>query len=91
MTTYTIGESALKEYIIITAKGCPSCEALKKVIPQGKGFTFMDVTESLEAAQIVKDLGINAVPVIVSFDKESAKMCLLDDKLTPEKCVTKTA
>jgi len=77
----------MKEYVILTAKHCPSCEALKRYIPEGGKFRYMDVSESLEAARIAKVLGVMAVPTIVVLDKENNKMCILDDKFRPQRCV----
>jgi len=76
--------------ILIVAEGCPGCDELAERLKRSKiNAKVMDVTKSLEAARIVRDLGIVSVPTIVSVEttEQGTELCTLD-KQNKVKCVT---
>ena len=71
----------MRELILIVAEGCPGCHELAERLKRSKLKTkVMDVTKSLEAARIVRDLGIMRVPTIVTVERteEGTELCTLD-------------
>lgn len=77
-----------KEVIAIVAEGCPGCEALlSELRKQNAQVRVLDVTKSLEAAKIVRDLGIDRVPTLVTVERTEtgATFCTVDEK--DPKCV----
>lgn len=74
-----------KEYILIVAEGCPSCEAVKERIKGDSRFKVLDITKQNEAAAIAQKLGIDAVPIIVEVDHEANTICTVD-KNVETKC-----
>lgn len=80
----------MKEIIVITAEGCAGCEELKKRLEgSNRNIRILDVTKSVEAAQIVKDLQIDRVPTLITVDRteEGTKLCMLDREKNAVKCV----
>jgi len=76
-----------KEIVAIVAEGCPGCEELLgRLRERNLSVRVLDVTKSLEAAQIVRDLGIDRVPTLVSVERGEAgtKYCTIDERA---KCV----
>jgi glutaredoxin len=72
--------------VIITAEGCPSCEELKAKLANSKlKVEVLDVTKSLKAARIMRDLGVYKVPLLVTV--EGDRVCTLDEKDMQVKCV----
>lgn len=70
-----------RKRVLIVAEGCPHCASLKKKLENlGEKFEILDVTKSLEAAKIVRDLGVLAVPLYVEIRKDGSgeTYCLLD-------------
>ncbi len=77
-----------REVVIIVAEGCQGChELVERLQKENAQVRILDVTKSLEAAQIVKDLGIKAVPTLVTVEKTETgtKFCMVDEK--GSKCV----
>jgi len=77
----------LSEIVVITAKGCPGCEYLKRVLPADSGVKFLDITEDPEAARIAQELDIMTVPTFVVINREVNELCSLDKNFKPIKCV----
>jgi len=78
-----------RSLILIVAEGCPGCDELAERLKRSKiKAKVMDVTKSLEAARIVRDLGIVSVPTIVSVEttEQGTEICTLDKK-NKVKCV----
>lgn len=75
-----------KEILLIVSEGCPGCEEAKRIL--GENARVMDIAKSDDAAKIALKLGIMAVPTLVMYDREAGKMCLVDKKLLPTKCVS---
>ena len=78
-----------KEVIVITAEGCPGCrELVQNLEKDNRNFRVLDVTKSLEAARIVRDLGIMKVPAIVTLEKteHGTEICASDGE-EKAKCV----
>jgi glutaredoxin len=80
-----------KEIILIVAEGCPHCEEVKRTLPdssRGK-IEVLDVTKSIRAAAILRDLGIYRVPVLVTVERteQGTQLCGLDDKDMRVRCV----
>ena len=80
-----MSEQNQKEIILIVAEGCPHCEEVKKTLPDSsKGkIKVLDVTKSLEAARLMRDLGVFKVPLLVTvekFDSGETEYCTLDEK-----------
>jgi glutaredoxin len=73
-----------KEIILIVAEGCPHCEEVKKTLPDSsKGkIKVLDVTKSLEAASLMRDLGVFKVPLLVTVERteQGTEVCTLDEK-----------
>jgi glutaredoxin len=78
----------MKETIVIVAEGCPYCEELKKTLPKDK-IKVLDVTKSLEAARLMRDLGIYKVPLLVTVDRteQGTEVCTLEEKEGKVKCI----
>jgi len=71
-----------RELIVIVAEGCESCMGLLEDLRSNNAkVKVMDVTKSLKAARIVRDLGIDRVPTIVTVEEtENGKeICALDE------------
>jgi glutaredoxin len=80
----------LKETILVAAEGCPGCEELLKRVRREKiDVGVLDVTKSLEAARIVRDLGIVSVPTIVTVERteQGTELCTLDEEEKGVRCV----
>ena len=81
-----------KETIVIVAEGCAGCKEVLRDLENRKAkFKVMDVTKSLEAARIVRDLGIVKVPAIVTVERTEeygTEICALDLN-NKVKCVVK--
>lgn len=72
-----------KEIIAIVAEGCPGChELIEKLKQSNQTIKILDVTKSLEAARIVRDLGIDRVPTLISVEKSETgtTFCTMDKK-----------
>jgi len=72
-----------KEIIAIVAEGCEGCEELlSRMKARNIKMRVMDVTKSLEAARIVRDLGIDRVPTLVAVEttETGTTYCTVDDK-----------
>jgi len=70
---------------VIVAEGCPACEAIKGALSEIKDVEVLDVTKSLEAARILRDLGIFKVPLFVAIGE--GEVCAFDDEKGEVKCV----
>jgi len=78
-----------KKTVLIIAEGCAGCkEAEKDLKKQNADLEILDVTKSLKAARIVRDLGIVKVPTIVTIEKSEfgTELCTLDEKNKTVKC-----
>lgn len=75
-----------RRLIFIVAEGCPTCELMKSRL--GDKVEVLDVTKSLEAARIVRDLGVYKVPLLVTVEGEH--ICMLDEETMKVKCVKTT-
>jgi len=72
-----------KRYILIVAEGCGGCEEARKQVEGDNRIEVLDVTKSLYAADIIRQLGIYKVPLIVEVDEKTDKVCALDDASKP--------
>lgn len=78
-----------KKTVLIVAEGCSGCkEAENDLKNQKADLEVLDVTKSLKAARIVRDLGIVKVPTIVTVEKTEygTEICTLDER-NRVKCV----
>ena len=83
----------MRELIVIVAEGCPGCNELAERLKRSKiNAKVLDVTKSLEAARIVRDLGIIRVPTIVSVERteRGTELCTFDEE-NRVKCVEEKA
>lgn len=71
----------MKEMIVIVAEGCHYCEELMKALPKDK-IKILDVTKSLEAARLMRDLGIYKVPLLITVERteQGTQVCAMDEK-----------
>jgi len=67
-----------KQYILIVAEGCHGCAEAKAKVKGNPNIRVADIQEDDLAADIVKSLGITAVPTVVEWDENSRKACVLD-------------
>ena len=74
------------KFILIIAEGCGGCQAaLEKAKGDGR-IEVLDTTKDKRAIEIMRALGLEAVPVVVALNEKLGKVCALtDDK--KEKCV----
>lgn len=82
----------MKEAILIVAEGCHYCEELMKALPKDK-VRVLDVTKSLEAARLMRDLGVYKVPLLITVEKteQGTEVCALEEKEGKVKCVKSEA
>lgn len=73
----------VKRYILIVAEGCGGCSEAKKQMEGDDRVQVLDVTKSLYAADIVRQLGIYKVPLLVEVDEKEDKVCSLDPNVKP--------
>ena len=74
------------KFILIVAEGCGGCQAaLEKAKGDGR-IEVLDVAKDKRALEILRALGLEAVPVVVALNEKLNKVCaLMEDK--KEKCV----
>ena len=77
----------LSEIVVITAKGCPSCEMLKVMNQPDSGLKLLDIGENPRALEIVQKLEISKVPAFVLIKHDDGEICVLDKDFNPVKCV----
>lgn len=73
-----------KEYVVLTQKGCAACDALKKEVHNVK---YLDLDYDPEAVRLADRFNVKAVPTVLQVDRATGKVCKLDDKLRPVKCL----
>lgn len=82
---------AKKERILVVSSGCGVCKKVLESLTEEdkKEMTILDVTNSMRAAAILRDLGVDRVPTFaVLYEKENErKMCTIDLESKQVKCV----
>lgn len=79
-----------EDVYLITAEGCPYCDALKNWLSKkGVSFKELDVTKDELGTKIAVALNTYEVPLIVKKSTVGGgkKICLLDKEMQPEKCI----
>lgn len=70
----------LKEHILIVAEGCPGCAEAEAKFKDRPEVKIRDVMKDDLAADIVRSLGITALPTVVEFDRANRTACILNDR-----------
>jgi len=73
----------MEELVVIVAEGCRHCkELVRKLESEKVKFRVVDVTKDLNAAKVVRDLGIFKVPLVLAVRKteNGVEACVLDDQ-----------
>ena len=74
------------KFILIVAEGCGGCQAALEKAKGDNRIEVLDVAKDKRALEILRALGLEAVPVVVALNEKLGKVCALtEDK--KEKCV----
>lgn len=73
------------ELILIVAEGCNSCKVAEEMLKEEA--EVLDLLHDDRGTDIAAALDLKSVPTLVVYDRESRRMCSLDKKGVPERCV----
>ena len=74
------------KFILIVAEGCGGCQAAFEKAKGDGRIEVLDAMKDKRAIEIMRALGLEAVPVVVALNEKLGKVCALtEDK--KEKCV----